>query len=86
MCRIVKEKVEFPFPDLPGTLPAPGVVGELVIHNNGMWTFETVEGREALSYFIHYPAGGGDPVVEVEFSGEVPEGVTSQYTEEYPRL
>ena len=84
MCKIVKEKVPFPFQDLPGELPPPGVVGDLVVHVSGTWTFETVEGREALSYFVHYTEG--HPVVEVEFSGEVPEGMTSQYTEEYPRI
>ncbi len=71
MCKIVKEKITFPFPDLPGTLPPPGVVGELVIHASGTWTFTTVEGHEALSYFVHYTEG--HPVVEVEFSGEVPD-------------
>ena len=78
MCKIVKEGIAFPFPDLSGTLPPDGVMGDLVIHVNGTWTFETIDDREALSYFVHYPEGSGNPVVDVEYYWEVSEGMTSQ--------
>ncbi len=66
----ISEGTEFPFQYLTGELPPVGTVGTLTIHRDGQWTFETIEGLEAIAYFIVYD--GGTPVVSWEFLGEIP--------------
>jgi hypothetical protein len=84
MCKIAKEFVSFPFPELPG---APAAEGTITIHRDGGWTFETVEDGLALKYWVVWSAAEGGPlIVTSEVSGEVPPGEYRYYTGEYPRV